>query len=473
MSEIDRLEKLIKSEIDNNIKLYNNHNIYLIDIKEICNKNNIDFNEVCIDISNIYDRNKYKEYKYLLVTLQVYVMIRNENKEIDYKFYEKLSEFTGIDKDELQNKIIPLIQKDIWKSFFNDMEKQNIYVNVCEDRQGPYQYVIYPKSQIYYTIGIIKKIIKNFSPYHEYNKVDITHIIKKENILDENDFKCAVEQVYTYYKIHGIIEDNDNENITNKEDKENKVTKFKNNEIIGLIYNQDNSKPIIYKENDNEKTEIDINDIIKNFDNKDILLFRKINSWQYEYSKYYYLKDKENIEYAVIISKRYYDENTRSIIKINNSYYFIPKLEGKIKEKILRINEENNIDDSKNEIIFKGGIKIGKRQWLKGYGPKIANNESIFINGEKVKNDYLTTCKSGIYTIRTKYDMEKIEIVEETINKLDYNGWEIDKDKIIASSEKYNMKGLKINIENKISYAKKILYSYSGYNIFKGREFNV
>lgn len=474
MDAIEKLEQIIKTKIIENIKFYGNHNIFLLDIKEICNNNNIDFYDVCKTIGNVdYISSKYKKYSYLLVALQVYIMFRNENKEHDNRFYDKFAEMTGINTFELQNIIIPTIQKDIWEKFYRDMKDQNIHVNECEDRKGPYQYVIYPKSQTYYTIGKIKTILeKNFSPYHEYTKVDIKSIINKENILDKNDFECALEQVYTYYKIHGISEYNNNGSIINKEDKESKKSKFKNKEIIGLIYNHDNSKPIIYKENDDEKTEININDMIKIFNYKDILLFRKINSWQYEYSKYYYLKDKENIEYAVIISKRYYDENIRNIIEINNNYYFIPKLEGKIKEKILRINEENNIDDGKHEIIFKGGIKVGRRKWIQGYGPKVANKEIVYINGEKEYNNYLTKCRSGKYEVRTKYDRATVEIVDETINKLDYNGWEIDKDKIVPSSEKYNMKGLKIDIENKISYAKKILYSYSGYNIFKGREFN-
>lgn len=460
MHTCEILNEKIKNEIFNNIQKYGTHNIFLIDIEEICNNNRIQLKEVFKTIEN--DINYYMEYIYILVIIQVYILVNNEYEAIDNRFYEKLSEYTGIEKDKLEKDIIPMVQEKIWNFFYKEIKKKNIRINECKERTGPHRYVNYPKSQIYYTIGKIKATLgKKCSPYHEYTKNDFKKIINREGIIDDNDYECAVEQVYTYYKIHGIPEysgDKKNNNIENK--------KYKDKETVILIYNHDNEKPILYIENNSGEKEIESNEIKKYFKNNDILLFRKKNSWQYEYSKYYYMQDE--LEYGAIISKRYYEDYELDIIKINNEYYFIPILQGKIKEIILRINDEYNINDKQNQIIFQDGIKIGRRKWLQGYGPKIINKDLVFINGKKVHHDYLRTCKSGTYTVRTKYDMEIVEIIDEYINMLDYNGWKIDKDKIIPSSENYNIKGMKLLIEDETNYAKNVYETYSGFNVFKG-----
>lgn len=158
MGDIEKLEKLIQDEINKNIKLYGSHNVYLIDIKKICNNNKLDFEDICITIGDVdYICRKYYKYYYLLVTLQIYVLIRNENEEIDNRFYDKFAEITGIYKDDLQNKIIPAIQKVIWAKFYKDMKAKYININEWQDRKGAHRYVMFPKSQVVYRIGQIKK----------------------------------------------------------------------------------------------------------------------------------------------------------------------------------------------------------------------------------------------------------------------------------------------------------------------------
>ena len=67
MYDIERLEKSIKDEINKNIKLYNNHNIYLIDIKEICDKQKLDFDDICTTIGNVdYICREYKNTSSLI-----------------------------------------------------------------------------------------------------------------------------------------------------------------------------------------------------------------------------------------------------------------------------------------------------------------------------------------------------------------------------------------------------------------------
>lgn len=469
MHDIDKLEDLIKKEINNNIKLYGNHNIYLIDIKEMCNNHNLDFEDICITIGNFdYIRRKYYNYYYLLVTLQIYVLIRNENDDIDNRFYEKLSEITGIYKDDLQNKIIPAIQKDIWSKFYKDMKGQNININEWQDRKGAHRYVMFPKSQVVYRIGKIKEILKSLSPYHEYTKQDIQQIIKGDNrTFNDNEIECGTEQVYAYYKIHGISEETERK-IENKEKNTREINKT--TERIKLLYNQFEKKPIIYIENDENAEEINTNQLIAKVKDKDIIFFRKINYWEYEYSKYFY--DEDFKDYSVVISKRFYNDLRDNGVKLDDKYFFIPSISDKLKALILR-NDENNVSkDKNNKIIISGGIKIGRNKWIQGYGPMITTNDKIYINGEKQPLNYLKTCKIGEYIIRTKNETINIEIIDENINQEEYYGWKIDKEAIIPSSIDYNMKGMNIRIENKENntenYAKKVFNTYSGFNLFKG-----
>lgn len=73
MGDIEKLEKLIQDEINKNIKLYGSHNVYLIDIKKICNNNKLDFEDIYTTIGDVdYICRKYYKYYYLLVTLQIY-----------------------------------------------------------------------------------------------------------------------------------------------------------------------------------------------------------------------------------------------------------------------------------------------------------------------------------------------------------------------------------------------------------------
>lgn len=469
MDDIEKLEKLIKDEINKNIKLYNNHNIYLINIKEICDKHNLDFEDICISIGNVdYICRKYKNYSYLLVTLQVYVLIRNENKEIDNRFYEKLSEITGINKDDLQNKIIPAIQQGIWAKFYKDMKTQNLNINEWQDRKGSHRYVMFPKSQVVYRIGQIKQILQTLSPYHEYTKQEIRNIIEKDNQLqDTNEIECGVEQVYAYYKIHGIPEEV--EQVEKKQEYYKKET-YKKLEIIKLLYNKFQPKPIILIEDEKNREEISVIQLVGKIKENNIIFFRKINHWEYEYSKYFYDEDYE--EYAVILSKRFYNDLRDNGIQLDDKYYFIQSISDKLKELIHR-NDENNVRKDKNyKIIISGGLKIGRNKWIQGYGPEIICNDDIYINGEKQSSNYLKTCKSGEYIIRTKYDMITIEIIKEYVNQEEYYGWKIDKEIIIPSIEDYNMKGMDILIEDKENntenYAKKVFNTYSGFNLFKG-----
>lgn len=471
MNDIDKLEELIKKEINNNIKLYGNHNIYLIDIKKICNKHNIDFEDICITIGNVdYIRRKYYNYYYLLVSLQIYVLIRNENDDIDNRFYEKLSEITGIYKDDLQNKIIPAIQKDIWAKFYKDMKAQKIYINEWQDRKGAHRYVMFPKSQVVYRIGKIKKILQSLSPYHEYTKQDIKKIIKEDNrTFNGNEIECGTEQVYAYYKIHGISEETERK-IENKEKNTREINKT--TERIRLLYNQFEEKPIIYIENDENAEEINTNQLIAKVKDKNIIFFRKINYWEYEYSKYFY--DEDFKDYAVIISKRFYNNLGDNKVKLDEKYYFIPSLSIELQTLIYRNDDENKpvIYDKDEHIIISGGIKAGRNKWIQGYGPMIKTNYKIYINGEKQPLNYLKTCKSGEYIIRTKNETINIEIIDEDINQEEYYGWKIDKEEIIPSSIDYNIKGMDILIEdeenNKENYAKNVFNTYSGFNICKG-----
>ena len=467
MDDIEKLEKLIKDEINNNIKLYNNHNIYLTDIKEICDKHNLDFDDICTTIGNVdYICREYKNYSYLLVTLQVYALIKNENEEIDNRFYDKLSEITAINKDDLQTKIVPAIQKKIWKNFYKDMKEQNIYVNEWQDRKGAHRYVMFPKSQVVYRIGQIKKILQTLSPYHEYTKQELKNIIEKQ-LQDKNEVKCGTEQVYAYYKIHGISEE-----IEIKVENKEKNTRENNKTIerIKLLYNRFEKKPVIYIENDENIEEININQLIGKVKANNIILFRKINNWEYEYSKYFYDEDCE--EYGAICSIRYKESLGDNSIKIDEKYYFMPVISIKLQTLIYRNNEDNVVYDKNEKIIISGGLKVGRNKWIQGYGPGIICNDEIYINGEKQSSNYLKTCTSGEHIIRTKYDMTTIEIIKEYVNQKEYYGWKIDKEIIIPSSEDYNIKGMDILIENKENdtenYAKKVFNTYSGFNLFKG-----
>lgn len=463
MYDIERLEKSIKDEINKNIKLYNNHNIYLIDIKEICDKQKLDFDDICTTIGNVdYICREYKNYSYLLVTLQVYALIRNENEEIDNRFYNKLSEITEIHIDDLQKNIVPVIQKDIWEKFYKDMKNQNIYVNEWKDRKGTYRYVMYPKSQIIYRIGQIKKILQSLSPYHEYTKQDIKKILKKDSITsNDNEIECGTEQVYAYYKIHGISEE--------IEIKIEKNTKEINKKIerIKLLYNEFEKKPIIYLEDEEKREEININQLIGKVKEKNVILFRKINNWEYEYSKYFYNEDYE--EYAVIISKRFYNGVRDNGIEINEKYYFAQSLSIKLQALIYR-NDENNvvIYDKSEQIVINGGLKVVRNKWIQGYGPTIKTNDKIYVNGEEQPLNYLKICNSGEYIIRTKNETIKIEIIDECINEEEYYGWEIGKEKIIPKSKNFNIKGMDILIEDKENYAKNVFNTYSGFNVFEG-----
>lgn len=469
MYDIDKLEDLIKKEINNNIKLYGNHNVYLIDIKEICNNHNLDFEDICISIGNIdYKNKKHKNYSYLLVSLQVYVLIRNENKEIDNRFYDKFAEITGINKDDLQNKIIPAIQQDIWAKFYKDMKVQNIYVNEWQDRKGAHRYVMFPKSQVVYRIGQIKDILQSLSPYHEYTKQEIRDIIETDNQLqDTNEVECGTEQVYAYYKIHGIPEDV--EKVDRKQEKNQKEI-YKKIETIKLLYNKFKLRPIILVEDENNREEISVIQLVGKIKENNIIFFRKINHWEYEYSKYFYDEDYE--EYAVILSKRFYNDLRDNGIQLDDKYYFIPSISNKLKELIHRNDENNVIKDKNNKIIITGGLKVGRNKWIQGYGPEIIYNNDIYINGEKQSSNYLKTCKSGEYIIRTKYDITTVEIIKEYVNQEEYYGWKIDKEIIIPSSEDYNIKGMNILIEDKENdtenYAKKVFNTYSWFNLFKG-----
>lgn len=467
MDDIEKLEKIIKDEINKNIKLYNNHNIYLINIKGICDKHNLDFDDICTTIGNVdYICREYKNYSYLLVTLQVYALIKNENEEIDNRFYDKLSEITAINKDDLQTKIVPAIQKKIWKNFYKDMKEQNIYVNEWQDRKGAHRYVMFPKSQVVYRIGQIKKILQTLSPYHEYTKQELKNIIEKQ-LQDKNEVKCGTEQVYAYYKIHGISEE-----IEIKVENKEKNTRENNKTIerIKLLYNRFEKKPVIYIENDENIEEININQLIGKVKANNIILFRKINNWEYEYSKYFYDEDCE--EYGAICSIRYKESLGDNSIKIDEKYYFMPVISIKLQTLIYRNNEDNVVYDKNEKIIISGGLKVGRNKWIQGYGPGIICNDEIYINGEKQSSNYLKTCTSGEYIIRTKYDMTTIEIIKEYVNQKEYYGWKIDKEIIIPSSEDYNIKGMDILIENKENdtenYAKKVFNTYSGFNLFRG-----
>lgn len=469
MDDIEKLENLIKDEINKNIKLYNNHNIYLINIKGICDKHNLDFEDICISIGNIdYKNKKHKNYCYLLVTLQVYVLIRNENKDIDNRFYDKFAEITNIYIDDLQKNIVPAIQKDIWEKFYKDMKRQNINVNEWQDRKGAHRYVMFPKSQVVYRIGHIKDILQSLSPYHEYTKQEIRDIIETDNQLqDTNEVECGTEQVYAYYKIHGISEE-----IEIKVENKEKNTRENNKTIerIKLLYNRFEKKPVIYIENDENIEEININQLIGKVKANNIILFRKINNWEYEYSKYFYDEDCE--EYGAICSIRYKESLGDNSIKIDEKYYFMPVISIKLQTLIYRNNEDNVVYDKNEKIIISGGLKVGRNKWIQGYGPGIICNDEIYINGEKQPSNYLKTCTSGEYIIRTKYDMTTIEIIKEYVNQKEYYGWKIDKEIIIPSSEDYNIKGMDILIENKENdtenYAKKVFNTYSGFNLFKG-----
>lgn len=469
MDDIEKLENLIKDEINKNIKLYGNHNIYLIDIKEICDKHNLDFDDICTTIGDVdYICRKYKHYSYLLVTLQVYALIRNENEEIDNRFYDKFAEITNIYIDDLQKNIVPAIQKDIWEKFYKDMKAQNIYVNEWQDRKGAHRYVMFPKSQVVYRIGQIKDILQSLSPYHEYTKQEIRNIIETDNQLqDTNEVECGTEQVYAYYKIHGIVEDV--EKVDRKQEKNQKEI-YKKIETIKLLYNKFQPKPIILIEDEKKREEINVNQLIGKIKENNIIFFRKINHWEYEYSKYFYDEDYE--EYAVILSKRFYNDLVDNGIKLDDKYYFIPSISDKLKQLIHR-NDENNIrKDKNNKIIISGGLKVGRNKWIQGYGPEIICNDNIYINGEKQSSNYLKTCKSGEYIIRTKYDITTVEIIKEYVNQEEYYGWKIDKEIIIPSSEDYNIKGMDILIEdnenNTDNYANKVFNTYSGFNLFKG-----
>lgn len=467
MNDIERLDKIIKDEINKNIKLYGNHNIYLINIKEICDKDNLDFDDVCTTIGDIdYICRKYYKYYYLLVTLQIYVLIRNENEEIDNRFYDKFAEITGIYKDDLQNKIIPAIQKDIWEKFYKDMKAKNININEWQDRKGAHRYVMFPKSQVVYRIGQIKKNLQTLSPYHEYTKQELKNIIEKQ-LQDINGVKCGTEQVYAYYKIHGIPEEV--KQVEKKQEYYQKET-YKKLETIKLLYNKFQPKPIILIEDEEKREEIDVNQLIEKVKANNIILFRKINNWEYEYSKYFYDEDYE--EYAVILSKRFYNDLRDNGIQLDDKYYFIPSISDTLKELIHRNDENNVIKDKNNKIIITGGLKVGRNKWIQGYGPEIICNDDIYINGEKQSSNYLKTCKSGEYIIRTKYDMITVEIIKECVNQEEYYGWKIDKEIIIPSSDDYNIKGMDILIEDKENdaenYANKVFNTYSGFNLFKG-----
>lgn len=469
MHDIDKLEDLIKKEINNNIKLYGNHNIYLIDIKKICNNHNLDFEDICISIGNIdYKNKKHKNYCYLLVTLQVYVLIRNENKDIDNRFYDKFAEITNIYIDDLQKNIVPAIQKDIWATFYKDMKAQNIYVNEWQDRKGAHRYVMFPKSQVVYRIGQIKKILHSLSPYHEYTKQEIRNIIEKDNQLqDTNEVECGTEQVYAYYKIHGIVENV--EKVDRKQEKNQKEI-YKKIETIKLLYNKFQPKPIILIEDEEKREEINVNQLIGKIKENNIIFFRKINHWEYEYSKYFYDEDCE--EYGAICSIRYKESLGDNSIKIDEKYYFMPVISIKLQTLIYRNNEDNVVYDKNEKIIISCGLKVGRNKWIQGYGPEIICNDEIYINGEKQSSNYLKICKSGEYIIRTKYDIATVEIIKEYVNQEEYYGWKIDKEIIMPSSDDYNIKGMDILIEdnenNTENYTKKVFNTYSGFNLFKG-----
>lgn len=151
----------------------------------------------------------------------------------------------------------------------------------------------------------------------------------------------------------------------------------------------------------------------------------------------------------------------------------MPVISIKLQTLIYRNNEDNVVMYDKNKkIITSGGLKVGRNKWIQGYGPEIICNDDIYINGEKQSSNYLKTCKSGEYIIRTKYDMITIEIIKEHVNQEEYYGWKIDKEIIIPSSEDYNIKGMDILIEDKENdtenYTKKVFNTYSGFNLFKG-----
>lgn len=467
MDDIEKLENLIKDEINKNIKLYNNHNIYLINIKGICDKHNLDFDDICTTIGNVdYICREYKNYSYLLVTLQVYALIRNENEEIDNRFYDKLSEITAINKDDLQTKIVPAIQKKIWKNFYKDMKEQNIYVNEWQDRKGSHRYVMFPKSQVVYRIGQIKKILQTLSPYHEYTKQELKNIIEKQ-LQDINGVKCGTEQVYAYYKIHGIPEEV--KQVEKKQEYYQKET-YKKLETIKLLYNKFQPKPIILIEDEEKREEINVNQLIGKIKENNIIFFRKINHWEYEYSKYFYDEDCE--EYGAICSIRYKESLGDNSIKIDEKYYFMPVISIKLQTLIYRNNEDNVVYDKNEKIIISGGLKVGRNKWIQGYGPEIICNDEIYINGEKQSSNYLKICKSGEYIIRTKYDIATVEIIKEYVNQEEYYGWKIDKEIIMPSSDDYNIKGMDILIEdnenNTENYANKVFNTYSGFNLFKG-----
>lgn len=465
MDDIIKLEKLLREEIQKNIKIYGNHNIYLIDIKEICNNNDIDFKEICTLIGDSeYILSKYKELYYLLVTLQVYVLIRNENEELDNRFYDKFSEITGIDTKILQQKIIPKIQKNIWDNFYNDMKKQNIYVNEWKYRKGAYKFVMYPKSQVVYSIGQIKKILENLSKYHEYVKDEIKRFVEKDNKLEDmNDVECGTEQVYTYYKIHGIPEKREIKvNIKEKEEKEinRKIERIK------LLYSEFDEIPRICIESEDDK-EIDVNQLIDKVKEREIIFFKNINLFEYEYNKYFYEEDSE--KYVAICPVRYIDLIKNNSIQINEKYFFVPSVSIELQNRVKRSSENDIVMSGKNkQIIVYGGLKVGINRWIQGHGPVIITDDEVYINGEKQPVDYLETCKSGKYIIRTKYDNINIEIVDEYISEEEFDGWEINKEKIIPSSKDYNIKGIDILMEDEINYAKNIFYTYSGLNMFNG-----
>ena len=196
-------------------------------------------------------------------------------------------------------------------------------------------------------------------------------------------------------------------------------------------------------------------------------MFRKINNWEYEYSKYFYNEDYE--EYAVIISKRFYNGVRDNGIEINEKYYFAQSLSIKLQALIYR-NDENNvvIYDKSEQIVINGGLKVVRNKWIQGYGPTIKTNDKIYVNGEEQPLNYLKICNSGEYIIRTKNETIKIEIIDECINEEEYYGWEIGKEKIIPKSKNFNIKGMDILIEDKENYAKNVFNTYSGFNVFEG-----
>lgn len=83
------------------------------------------------------------------------------------------------------------------------------------------------------------------------------------------------------------------------------------------MYNQFEAKPVVYIENDENTEEIDVNQLIGKVKANNIILFRKINNWEYEYSKYFYDEDCE--EYGAICSIRYKESLGDNSIKIDEN----------------------------------------------------------------------------------------------------------------------------------------------------------